>query len=36
MTSKLNRQDLYSLEKYSEIRGDFRKRVMVHKRTRNL
>ena len=36
MTAKLNRDDLYSLEKYSQIRGDFRARVMAHKKTRRL
>jgi len=36
MTAKLNREDLYSLEKYSQIRGDFRARVMAHKKTRRL
>jgi len=33
---KLTRDDLYSLEKYSEIRSDFRSRVMQHKRNRTL
>jgi hypothetical protein len=33
---KLSREDLYSLEKYSEIRNDFRARVMSHKENRQL
>ena len=33
---KLNRTDLYSLEKYAEIRDDFRARVMQHKKSRRL
>jgi hypothetical protein len=33
---KLTRQDLYSLEEYSELRDAFRKRVMEHKRGRRL
>ena len=35
-TTKLSRQDLYSLEEYSEIRDDFRSRVMAHKKNRRL
>ncbi len=31
---KLTRQDLYSLERYSEMREEFRTRVMEHKRNR--
>ncbi len=31
---KLTREDLYSLEKYAEIRPDFRANVMAHKRIR--
>ena len=31
MSNKLTREDLYSLEKYSEIRDDFRRDVMAHK-----
>ena len=31
---KLKREDLYSLEKYAEIRPEFRKQVMAHKKTR--
>ncbi|MCG6869833.1 MAG: DUF3501 family protein [Gammaproteobacteria bacterium] len=31
---KLKRGDLYSLEKYAEIRPEFRKQVMAHKKTR--
>lgn len=34
--SKLTRSDLYSLEKYAEVRGEFRARVMAHKQTRRL
>lgn len=34
--NKLTRGDLYSLEKYSEEREQFRDRVMVHKRDRRL
>lgn len=34
--SKLSRKDLYSLEEYSEIRDDFRARVMEHKKNRRL
>jgi len=33
---KLDREDLYSLEKYAEIRNDFRARVMLHKENRQL
>lgn len=33
---KLNRADLYSLEKYTEIRNDFRSEVMQHKKSRVL
>ncbi|HWP94330.1 MAG TPA: DUF3501 family protein [Gammaproteobacteria bacterium] len=33
---KLTRADLYSLEKYAEIRADFRARVMAHKKRRTL
>jgi len=33
---KLTRNDLYSLEKYSEMRPDFRSRVMEHKKIRRL
>ena len=33
---KLTRKDLYSLEKYSEIRNDFRSEVMAHKKNRHL
>lgn len=33
---KLARQDLYSLEKYAEIRPTFRQSVLDHKRQRNL
>lgn len=34
--AKLSREDLYSLEEYSEIRDDFRARVMQHKKNRRL
>ncbi|HZW60325.1 MAG TPA: DUF3501 family protein [Woeseiaceae bacterium] len=33
---KLQRQDLYSLEKYAEVRSEFRDEVMRHKRDRRL
>lgn len=33
---KLSREDLYSLEKYAEIRPDFRARVMEHKKPRRV
>ena len=33
---KLNRGELYTLEKYAEIRDDFRARVMAHKKSRRL
>ncbi len=33
---KLSREDLYSLEKYTEIRQDFRSEVMRHKKNRAL
>jgi hypothetical protein len=33
---KLTRDDLYSLEKYAEIRDDFRSRIMAHKKKRRL
>lgn len=36
MMEKLSRKDLYSLEEYSEIRDDFRARVMAHKKNRRL
>lgn len=34
--AKLKRDDLYSLEKYAEIRPEFRAQVMAHKRDRRL
>jgi hypothetical protein len=34
--TKLSRKDLYSLEEYSEIRDEFRDRVMAHKKNRRL
>jgi len=33
---KLAREDLYSLEKYAEVRPDYRARVMAHKKNRRL
>ena len=33
---KLTRENLYSLEKYAEVRSDFRRKVMEHKRNRQL
>ena len=33
---KLSRKDLYSLEKYAELRGDMRVRAMAHKQDRRL
>ena len=33
---KLTREDLYSLEKYAEIRAEFRTRVIDHKKNRNV
>ncbi len=33
---KLTRDDLYSLEKYAEIRPQFRDRVMAHKKSRHV
>jgi hypothetical protein len=34
--NKLTRDDLYTLEKYAEIRPEFRARVMAHKKNRNV
>ncbi len=34
--AKLTREDLYSLEKYTEIRNDFRTKVMQHKKDRRV
>ena len=34
--SKLTRKDLYSLEEYSEMREDFRKKLIAHKENRRL
>jgi hypothetical protein len=34
--SKLTRQDLYSLEDYSEMRDEYRKKIMAHKVNRRL
>jgi len=34
--SKLTRKDLYSLEEYSAMRNDYRKKVMAHKENRRL
>ena len=36
MSNKLTRADLYTLEKYAEIRNEFRARVMAHKKSRRL
>lgn len=33
---KLQRSDLYSLEKYAEVRKDFRAKVIQHKKLRNI
>lgn len=33
---KFTRADLYTLEKYAEIRGEFRDKVMAHKKNRQL
>ena len=34
--NKLTRDDLYSLEKYAQARPEFRKRVLAHKKTRQV
>lgn len=34
--SKLKRSDLYTLEKYAEIRDEFRKKIMAHKENRRV
>jgi hypothetical protein len=34
--SKLTREDLFTLEKYAEVRPEFRARVMAHKKNRQL
>jgi hypothetical protein len=34
--TKLAREDLYSLEKYAEVRPDYRAKVMAHKKNRRL
>jgi hypothetical protein len=34
--AKLTREDLYSLEKYAEVRADFRHKVIEHKKNRRL
>jgi len=36
MMEKLTREDLYSLEEYARMRGEFRARVMEHKQNRRL
>ncbi len=36
MSNKLTRADLYTLEKYAEIRNEFRASVMAHKKSRRL
>ncbi len=33
---KLKREDLYSLEQYSDMRDDYRKKIMAHKENRRL
>ncbi len=33
---KLKREDLYSLEEYAEMRDDYRKKIMAHKKDRRL
>jgi len=33
---KLTRNDLFTLEKYAEVRADFRQRVMAHKKPRRI
>ena len=33
---KLTRQDLFSLEKYAEIRPQFRTQILEHKKNRNV
>ena len=35
-TQKLTREDLFSLEKYSDVRDEFRTEVLLHKRNRRL
>lgn len=34
--NKLSREDLYTLEKYAEVRADYRAKVMAHKHNRRL
>ncbi len=34
--SKLTRKDLYSLEQYAEMRDEYRKKIMAHKKNRRL
>ena len=34
--NKLTRDDLYTLEKYAEIRNDFRKKIIAHKENRRV
>ena len=36
MPEKLTREDLYTLEKYAQLRNEFRARLMAHKQTRRL
>ena len=36
MAHKLTREDLFSLEKYAEIRNEFREKVMEHKKDRRV
>ena len=35
-SQKLTREDLFSLEKYAEVRGEFRERVLRHKKDRRI
>ncbi len=35
-STKLTREDLYTLEKYAEIRDEFRKKIIAHKETRRV
>ncbi len=35
-SQKLTREDLYSLEKYAEVRSEFRERVLRHKKDRRI
>lgn len=35
-TARLTREDLFNLEKYAEVRGEFRAKVLAHKRHRQV